>query len=138
MQFWKAMKNNIIADGAKAFSVILLLISYTVENTRIEGIHQLFHSHDDSVAHSAQQEKKPCHRSIYHYENRDGCEHKSHLITDTKCNLCHLLLHNNDQVVVSDSSCEFIPSCSIIAESLISVQLADIDIHLPSRAPPFI
>ena len=133
----KAIREKRIQDSLRAFLAVFLLISYTVGNIQIEGIHELFHTQNNIVNHSVEQENDSCHRAIYHQERKDGCEHKSHLTKVGKCSLCHLLFHS-DHLAFSDSSCEFIQSGFTVTKEFISVQLAGIDNNLPSRAPPCI
>lgn len=137
MLFRTALGKKSAQDSLKAFFFLFLLISYTVGNIQVEAFHRHFHAQDNIDTHSFQEEKDPCHRTLYHHEKNYGCKHKLHLKKADKCSLCHIFYHS-DQITFSDSSCEFIQSGFIVAEKFISVQLADIDNNLPSRAPPFI
>jgi hypothetical protein len=137
MSFWKVIGKRSVRTGLKAYSSILLLLLYLVGNTQIESIHKLFHSHSNSLNHSVEQEKDPCHRTIYHQVKKDGCEHNSHLVKVQKCSLCQVLFHS-DQIVFSDLPSKPLQSGFILIKRFIPVQLAGIDDNLPARAPPFI
>jgi len=137
MSFWKVLSEKSVSKSLKTLSAILLLFFYLVGATQIELLHRFFYAHDTTFIHSVEQEKDLCHRTIYHIEKKDGCEHNSHLIRVEKCCPCNVLFHS-DQIAFSDLSCEFIQSSLIVAEEFKSVQIAGIDNNLPSRAPPFI
>jgi hypothetical protein len=136
MLLQKHNRTNIL-EGIKAFSAIILLLLYGIGNIPVELIHQFVHAHETIVAHTDEQEKDPCHVTIYH-ANRDGsCDHETHLTKVEKCNLCHLLFHS-DQIALSVSSSEFTRSYFSINERAVITILRDIAVQLPSRAPPFI
>ena len=131
----KVMGKNNIWNSLRAFSAIFLLLFYMISNTSVEVFHQFVHAHDDTaIAHTLQDEKDPCHRTIYHASKDNSCAHE-HLTKIKKCNLCDLISHT-DQVVVSFSLNPFNPS--YFSHGLFVIQ----DWHgntitgLPSRGPP--
>lgn len=121
----------------KAYSVILLLLLYLLSSVQVDSIHNFFHRSEQPELHAAANEEDPCHQVIYHHDTNTDCRHKLHIASDDACNLCHLLLHN-DHILFPNSSCEFIKSNSLVAERLISAQLNEIAVYLPSRAPPVV
>jgi hypothetical protein len=124
-------------ESLKAFSAIILLLLYGIGNIPVALIHQFVHAHDAVVAHTIEQEKDPCHLSIYHAYRDGSCHHETHVTKVEKCNLCHLIFHN-DQIVLSSSTSQFIQSFCFINDRVVSALLRDITDQLPSRAPPFL
>jgi hypothetical protein len=100
MSFLAAIRGKNVAHGLRTSLAVLLLTLYAAGTSGIEGLHQLFHSHDHSVAHSETQEQDPCHRSIYHHVTDKRCGHHSHLIVRDKCELCDVLFCT-DQILLS-------------------------------------
>jgi hypothetical protein len=132
----KAVRKQRIQDSLKAFSSVLLLVFYTVGNTQVEAIHRLLHSHSTSIAHLPEQERDTCHRTIYHQEKK-ACKHKVHLTKVDKCDFCQFVFHT-DHIKVSGSSHLSLRWYSVITDGLTYFQYAELNDHLPSRAPPFI
>lgn len=118
----------------KTFSVILLLILYFAGNVQVETFHQFFHSLEKAL-HSAEQEKDPCHRAIYHEAKNEGCDHKTHVTAVKKCPLCHVL-PLNEQNISAGRSFESIPLLPLGNKHFLSFQVAEAFLALPSRAPP--
>lgn len=131
------MRKKSVVKGLKTFSAILLLIIYLIANTQVETLHELLHTHaqDDVVVHTTEKEKDPCHRTLYHREKNNGCEHDSHFVKVQKCSLWHVLVHS-DQIALQDSSIELFKHSFAIPDEFVSVQLTGIENNLPSRAPP--
>lgn len=67
---------------------LVLLLVYAASALRLNSIHQLFHAEKITELHSAEKESDPCHKNIYHQQKESGCEHKSHITENTKCNFC--------------------------------------------------
>lgn len=107
------------------FPLVLLLI-YFSGTSHLEVLHSFYHNHDQRVKHSEEQEKNPCHRSIYHFdfdELAKNCGHNAHLVVADKCTLCDHNVHQDhllfDLTRISSndfSSPEFI-SLSVDADS---------------------
>jgi hypothetical protein len=70
--------------------MLLLSILYIAGSLQFELLHSFIHRHELVITHSQDQEKDPCHRSVYHNETEEGCEHDAHLIVSTKCQMCDL------------------------------------------------
>jgi hypothetical protein len=126
-----------IMESLKVFSAITLLLLYGIGNIPVELIHEFVHTHYTIVAHTIEQEKDPCHVSIYHANSDGSCDHETHLTKVEKCNLCHLLFHN-DHVALSSSATQFTPSFFSNDERAIITFPREIVVQLPSRAPPLI
>jgi hypothetical protein len=135
MSSFQKIQKNYIANSAKILAVVLLAAAYIIGNSPDEALHKLFHNQEAVVVHTIDQEKNSCHRSIYHQEKEDGCQHKSHISKVDACSLCHALSHI-DQIAISDSTCEFISTGVEITGKLISHHLSLIETNLPARAPP--
>lgn len=133
--FTKANWNRTVSESFKALSAILLIAFYFIGNTQVEVFHEFLHHHDSIVVHTFEAEKDPCHRSLFHRDKNDGCEHKTHLTTAYKCKLCSFFCHS-DHLIVSNSFSEFTPSDCILISELKSVQLTGDPAQQSSRAPP--
>lgn len=83
--------NSTIGKMLPLFFVVL----YVVGTTHIEWVHSFAHEHANGVLHSGEEEKDPCHRSIYHNDIEHGCHHDSHLIVSDKCKMCDLVSHGD-------------------------------------------
>lgn len=137
MNFWGVVRKNSLTESIKSLAVILLLLSYLVGTSSVEVFHQLFHNHERLTTHSPEQEKDPCHRSIFHHEKKGSCNHEAHILKIEKCPLFHPVTHN-DHLVISSIACATIPSGSSTIAPLIVVELAASNDNLPSRAPPLV
>lgn len=79
--------------------MFLLSILYLGSTSYPALLHSVVHSHETAVAHSGDQERDPCHRSIYHHDRQSGCDHDSHLIVSDKCKMCDLAFHGDQTIV---------------------------------------
>lgn len=91
--------------GLNTMLGIFLLTTYIVGTSQSESFHKLFHSGDHQISHTQLQEKDPCHRVIYHDDTDKGCDHRSHIATADKCDLCHVI-HHTDQIPLSNPDSE--------------------------------
>ncbi len=135
MSSFKKIVKTYFRNLAKVFAMVLLAAAYIIGNSPGETLHKLFHNQEVIVVHTVDQEKDSCHRAIFHQQKEDGCKHKSHISKIEKCNLCHALSHI-DQIIISDSTCEFIQTEVDITGLLITHHLSSVDTNLPARAPP--
>lgn len=90
MQRVISMKSIKWTKTCLAISFVLL---YIVGSVNVELIHKLKHAHHQNVSHTIKDESDACHVSIYHQGKQGGCEHKQHLVKNTKCSLCDSQLH---------------------------------------------
>ena len=120
----------------KTSSILLLLFLYTAGNVQLESFHSVFHSLEKAL-HSAEQEKDPCHRAIYHDAAANGCDHKTHVTAVKKCPLCHVVPFN-DQLLVSDNAFETVSFSENINLFYAAIPVANRPIALPARAPPVV
>ena len=95
-------KNSGVVHGLKAALYIFLLMFYVVGTCQLEALHQFFHSHNNLISHSEEEEKDACHRAVYHPETEKKCDH-SHIVVADKCELCDLIFYT-DQVLLSSLS----------------------------------
>lgn len=63
---------------------------YIAGSIHLEWCHSIIHEHTVIVSHSYEQEKDPCHRSIYHGDAEQGCDHQSHVVWSDECQLCDI------------------------------------------------
>jgi hypothetical protein len=115
--------------------ILVLLFLYTVGISQFDGWHKLFHPHDTVISHSEAQEEDSCHRAVFHLDIEKGCEHRTHIVVNNKCDLCdsifhtdHLLLSKLDASEISFESFRFIINPSGIA--------IRIELILSTRGPP--
>ena len=131
----KVIWNEQVKGSLKAASVFLLLLFYTSGNIQFELLHQIIHPQDNAITHIPENEKDPCHRSIYHGDKNAGCKHEVHLTKLSKCSFCHIL-SKIDKIMVAKLDVSFIQTGCRFADTLISVQSTDVVFLSPSRAPP--
>ncbi|MBL7870650.1 MAG: hypothetical protein JNM78_03490 [Cyclobacteriaceae bacterium] len=134
MSSFNKIEKTYIRNTAKILAVVLLAAAYISGNSPGEAFHKFFHN-QETLVHTVDQEKDSCHRTIYHQEKEDGCKHKTHISKVEQCTLCHALSHI-DQIVISDSTCEFISTDVEIVGKIISHHFSLADTNLPARAPP--
>ena len=118
----------------RIFSALMLLLLYLAGNVQVESFHQIFHSFEQAL-HSSDQEKDPCHRSIYHDAEQEGCDHKTHVTAVKKCPLCHIVPLNEKHTSVNHSF-EFFSSPSDFKIFSFSIPVAELSGNLSARAPP--
>lgn len=66
-------------------TVLFLMLLYIGSTLTPEQLHSFIHHHEITVTHSADEEQDPCHRTLYHHDTEQGCEHDSHLIAYDDC-----------------------------------------------------
>ena len=136
MSFALAIKRRKCFQLIKSVLSLGLLLFYISGTFGSEVLHEFIHRHQ-VVSHSEQAEKNPCHRQLYHQDERHGCSHLSHFLQTDKCKLCdhiskvdHAILfdiqHSSLTFEVGDPACDF-PATSILSLTSRS-----------SRAPPVI
>jgi hypothetical protein len=135
MSLKKSVRNINTRESLKAFFAIIFLLLYVAGNAPVEIIHQFIHANDAHVSHSADQEKDPCHNTIYHVGKKDNCHHDTHLVKLAKCSLCDLIIHSDHVAIVNQSS-ESVQSYFLINEHVLPGLPHHIALQLPSRAPP--
>jgi hypothetical protein len=111
---------------------LLFLYILSFETKEIHKI--LHHDRQQSLLHSPQKEKDPCHRKIFHHEE-NACKHKTHVTTSEKCSLCELAVHKEHWAAKNDTV-TIIHHDSILNNTVIEFLTTDLSIHLSSRAPP--
>ncbi|MFK8101756.1 MAG: hypothetical protein AB8G15_04510 [Saprospiraceae bacterium] len=81
------------SNSIRSFSVFLLLSAY-VFTICLDSLHPFFsHAHQAHETCSAEAEKDPCHKKIYHHDNQAGCHHDSHIHSPThNCDFCDALV----------------------------------------------
>jgi hypothetical protein len=134
MLFPKANAKKGFGKCFKTASILLLLFLYTAGNVQLESFHSVFHSLEKAL-HSAEQEKDPCHRAIYHDAKDEGCDHKTHVTAVKECPLCHVVPFN-DQLLTSDNTFESISFPDLLSSNYAAILVANSADNLPARAPP--
>ena len=117
-------------------SAIFLLLLYFAGNVQFETFHDVVHSFEQSL-HTPEQEEDPCHRTIYHEVESDGCDHKTHLTAVEQCPLCHVVPINVQYFEPSRS----FESLELAREFVVYQPNAMNSwqfIELPARAPPVV
>lgn len=117
------------------FTFVILSL-YIAATSGVASLHQFFHTHE-SVSHSKEEEKDPCHRARYHHDADHGCHHNAHVTASEKCDVCDLILH-----------VEYVYSVTLIHPDS---EISSVDLFhstndflsaytpgLPARAPPFL
>lgn len=89
---------------------LLLVILYILSSSGAGILHSIVHETQQVVSHAGEDEKDPCHRSIYHNGTQGGCSHGTHFIASDKCPMCDIVFHVDQNVSIglsvshSDSS----------------------------------
>lgn len=138
MRFLRFTHNNRDKSGFAACIVLFLLVIYLVGTVEVSSLHALLHNTENQKElHSAVNETNGCHQSIYHNKTDQGCEHKSHIVANKKCDLCQLSLEPFHFASIRPADYFTIslelPSCEIDA-AIVGGTFS----HLPSRAPPVV
>jgi hypothetical protein len=118
----------------RIFSALMLLLVYLTGNVQVESFHKVFHTFEQAL-HSSDDEKDPCHRSIYHDSRQKGCDHKTHVTAVKKCPFCHIVSLNDKHIAVNHSF-ETLFSPSDFKEFLFLIPATEISGNLSARAPP--
>lgn len=117
----------------KSGCVLLWLLLYGVGSLSTEGVHAFLHSNELAL-HTVQQEKDPCHRNIFHQDNK-SCEHKTHVDKVRKCPLCQFSFHA-DQWFSEEAHSDKVEFVPVVSKAKNTFQLHASALQLPSRAPP--
>jgi hypothetical protein len=115
--------------------ILVLLFLYAVGISQFDGWHKLFHPHDTLISHSESQEEDSCHRAIFHQDIEKGCEHRTHIVVNNKCDLCDSIFHT-DHILLSKlkgSDLSFQSFRFITTPSRIAIRF---ELILSSRGPP--
>lgn len=114
---------------------IPFLLLYLVGTVELDSFHSLFHSNEEVVLHSAQQEANSCHNAIYHQQKNNVCQHQSHITQLKKCPLCHVVFHS-----IHLGGVRFSPEPIVLAENFKGASVAQFSsnflVLLSSRGPP--
>ncbi|HNP06097.1 MAG TPA: hypothetical protein PKN99_00655 [Cyclobacteriaceae bacterium] len=95
MHFLRITHNKKNKNGFALCIVLFLLVIYLVGTVEISSFHALLHNAENQTElHSVDNEANGCHQSVYHNKKDLGCEHKTHIIANKKCDLCHLSLES--------------------------------------------
>ncbi len=117
-------------------SAAFLLLLYFAGNVQFEIFHSIVHSVEQSL-HTPEQEEDPCHRTIYHELQDDGCDHETHLTSIEQCPLCHVVpisiqifegSHSFESLELPDEFGQYIPVNATVWEFF----------NIPARAPPVV
>ena len=125
------MARKVLLTGGMFFLVLI----YLAGPVQFNVFHDLFHESEHEDLHSAANEREACHQAVYHHAKEGSCHHKTHLIANNKCSLCHLIVHAPQ--LLSDD---------VLAGGQAHTSLQQISLYqsypflfsplLPSRAPP--
>jgi len=88
------MKHHKIHTDIFRWLTVVTLLSIYISAVLFDGLHMIFdHHHHDAHQHcSVEIEASPCHQKVYHNNDVQGCDHKSHLIPERNdCDLCDAL-----------------------------------------------
>lgn len=133
----KTGSNNLIGEGIKLLSIIVLLLVYLIGTVEFTSFHSAIHPADEVGLHSESNESNACHQSIYHNVTGKNCEHPAHIVAIKKCSLCQLSIQSQD-ILFGTGSVEFTYfSAPLFDEGRETLQgkLFSLD---PARAPPIV
>jgi len=121
--------------GFQSWVTALLLLLY-IGGTIGSDLEQVLHAHTDVESHSVQNEQNACHRTIYHHEKENGCQHNAHFVKTEKCKNCHSVFQADGAFVIT-SSFKFPVHNSPIEIKSIPVVIYGIQLRQSLRGPPF-
>lgn len=138
MRFLNIPHNNKDKSGLAACTVLLLLVIYLVGTVEISSFHAFLHNtQNQKELHSAVNESSGCHQRVYHNKKDQSCEHKSHIVANKKCDLCHLSLESFHFASIKPAD-YFTISTELSGCEIEAASLGETFSHLPSRAPPIV
>ncbi|MFM8743358.1 MAG: hypothetical protein ACKODM_08555 [Cytophagales bacterium] len=66
-------------------ATVVLLFLYGVGSFPGDSFHAIVHPKEVAALHSLENEHDACHQSLFHADAKKGCEHKTHLMSGSKC-----------------------------------------------------
>lgn len=119
----------------KSCMVILFLFLYFLGSSDIISLHKFSHQYREAELHSVQNERDPCHVTVYHQQRDGGCGHTSHFVKGDKCSICDIQFHSNP---IEEVSVIVLPLTFNIASAPNSLtQLIErVNDQFAGRAPP--
>lgn len=136
MQFLRPNNHKKNGSAFSLYTVLLLLVIYLIGTVEIDSFHAVLHNTPaETSLHSAVNESNACHQTVYHNKKERNCEHKSHLIANKKCALCHLTLQSFHLLCSKTISGNSIDSGLLIGD-VHACLVGEVSILLTPRAPP--
>lgn len=127
---------RILKSIRSLFSVFLLVI-YVVGAIGVDLLHHYIHNHQDTEVHSSIVEKDPCHRSIFHGERENGCDHKAHFTSTEKCKVGHVIFQTQQELTRAYTRVAVTESTPVIFAYRVSLTTTSLNQpHL--RGPPVV
>jgi hypothetical protein len=115
--------------------VLLMVVIYLAGAIQFNAIHAALHASNQEELHSPENEKEACHQAIYHQVPEGSCDHKTHLVANDKCALCHSIVPVA-YALVQDTPQHFAEHNSPVQRRAYTCSYQNVVVHLPSRAPP--
>jgi hypothetical protein len=115
--------------------VLLMVLVYLAGAIQFNVIHAALHATALEELHSPENEQEACHKAIYHQAQEGSCHHKTHLVTNDKCSLCHLIVPVADPVIIEQQP-EINEHQSRVPLISYSSTCQEFIPLLPARAPP--
>lgn len=125
----------IIIKAIRQASLVLLLALYGAATLKVDSFHELFHAQELATLHSPEQESNPCHKSVYHQQAQEGCEHKSHITENDKCPLCEFNFVP-DQILFENQSTEVVHARLNHCTHWVEPFVLSSEFHQAPRGPP--
>lgn len=85
-------------SGMLRVAALVLLVFYITGTSSLQILRVFIHDHEH-VVHTAETEKDPCHRYIFHNDVAQNCGHDSHLIASDTCDMCDLVYHGDQTLL---------------------------------------
>jgi len=122
----------------KQIGGIFLLAAYLFVFLFANISHEFAHDHESSQElHTQEAEQDDCHRSIYHAERNNGCDHREHFLPyETSCELCDASIRNS-QWTVFPNEIALLSNQMLVNDFMLLTPIANkIVLTSPPRAPP--
>ncbi len=79
---------------------LLIFFGFQLAVSLHNKVHNILHDHGFSQLHSIQNENDPCHRAVFHHDQKYHCHHEGHLEkASKKCKYCFDFLASKDQEI---------------------------------------
>jgi len=115
--------------------VMFMVLVYLAGAIQFNSIHAALHAESQEELHSPEHEQEACHKAIYHQAQAGSCHHKTHLVTNDKCAICHLIVPVANSVA-ADRPLEIHEHQSRVQVIYYSCVRQEFTSLLPARAPP--
>lgn len=115
---------------------LLIFFGFQLAVSLHNKVHNILHDHGFAQLHSSQNEHDPCHRAVFHHDQKFHCQHEGHLEkASKKCKYCFEFLASKDQEIQKlyiSNTLKFVK----IDFTILDISAYDSNADAASRGPP--